>query len=52
MIHTNYQLMQKHKYTLTDLEMMLPWEREIYIALLIEDLKDQEEQRKRQQAHR
>jgi len=30
----NFQLMQHHKYTLTDLEGMLPWERELYIALL------------------
>jgi hypothetical protein len=30
----NFALMQHHKYSLTELENMIPWEREIYIALL------------------
>ena len=28
--------MQHHKYSLSDLESMIPWERDIYLALLIE----------------
>jgi hypothetical protein len=31
---TNFALVQHHKYSLTELEDMLPWEREIYITLL------------------
>lgn len=31
---TNFQLMQHHKYSLTELEDMIPWEREIYLTLL------------------
>jgi len=31
---TNFALMQYHKYSLTELENMIPWEREVYIALL------------------
>ena len=31
---TNFALMQHHKYSLTELENMIPWEREIYISLL------------------
>ena len=31
---TNFALVQHHKYSLTELENMLPWEREVYIALL------------------
>jgi hypothetical protein len=31
---TNFQLIQHHKYSLTELENMIPWEREIYIAML------------------
>ena len=27
-------MMQHHKYSLTELENMLPWEREIYVGLL------------------
>ena len=30
--------MQEHHYSLTELENMMPWEREIYIAMLIEHL--------------
>jgi hypothetical protein len=30
----NFALMQHHKYSLTELENMMPWEREVYIALL------------------
>lgn len=41
--------MQNHKYSLSELEMMLPWEREIYVAMLINDLK---EQKQRQEAQR
>ena len=42
--------MQHHKYSLTELESMLPWEREIYVDMLMEYLKEekkrQDEQRK------
>jgi hypothetical protein len=34
--------MQHHKYSLTELENMIPWEREIYIALLVNYLKEEE----------
>ena len=30
----NFSLMQHHKYSLTELENMIPWEREIYVSLL------------------
>jgi len=31
---TNFSLIQHHKYSLEELENMIPWEREIYINLL------------------
>ena len=37
----NYQLMQNHKYSLSDLENMIPWEREIYVEMLVDDIKEQ-----------
>ena len=45
----NFALMQHHKYSLTELENMLPWEREIYVSLLQqyveeENLKAQQQQ--------
>jgi hypothetical protein len=36
--------MQHHNYSLYDLDNMMPWEREIYIGLLIEHLEELKEQ--------
>lgn len=41
--------MQFHKYSLTELENMLPWEREIYVALLVSHIKDENEKLKAKQ---
>lgn len=30
----NFALVQHHKYSLTELENMLPWEREVYLSFL------------------
>jgi len=35
--------MQHHKYSLTELENMMPWEREIYVSLLIDYIKQENE---------
>ena len=35
--------MQHHKYSLTELENMMPWEREVYIGLLQENIKKENE---------
>ena len=45
---TNFALMQYHKYSLTELENMMPWERDIYTTLLQQHI--EEENLKRQQA--
>lgn len=37
----NFGLMQHHKYSLSDLENMLPWEREVYVSLLIQFIEDE-----------
>ena len=31
---TNFALSHHHQYSLTELENMIPWEREIYVSLL------------------
>ena len=36
-------MMQHHKYSLTELEMMMPWEREIYMGLLMQWIKEENE---------
>ena len=33
--------MQHHKYSLTELDNMLPWEREIYMGLVVEFVKEE-----------
>ena len=40
---------QHHKYSLTELENMIPWEREIYVGLLINYVAEENERRKQQQ---
>ena len=37
--------MQHHKYSLSELENMLPWEREVYVSLLVNYLKEEKERR-------
>ena len=44
----NFSLMQYHKYSLTELENMMPWERDVYISLLQEYIET--ENLKKQQA--
>ena len=43
--------MQHHNYSLSDIEGMLPWEREIYVDMLITYIKEEneKEQRRKQQ---
>ena len=38
---TNFALMQHHNYSLTELDNMMPWEREIYLGLLTEWIKEE-----------
>jgi len=45
---TNFQLVQHHKYSLTELESMMPWEREVYINLLLKHLEEERERYRRQ----
>jgi hypothetical protein len=45
-------MMQFHQYSLTEIEDMLPWERQIYTALLNEHVKEQNEEIKRRNLSR
>lgn len=40
---TNFALMHHHKYSLSELEDMLPWERMLYVDLLKQHLKQLEQ---------
>ena len=44
----NFALIQHHKYSLTEIENMMPWERDIYVGLLNQYI--EEENLKAQQA--
>ena len=39
---TGFALMQHHKWSISDMESMLPWEKHIYVDLLQDFLKEQE----------
>lgn len=43
MLQSNFAMMQYHKYALSDLENMLPWERRIYIDMLVQHVKEENE---------
>jgi hypothetical protein len=42
--------MQHHKYSLTELDNMLPWERQIYVDMLVQYLEEEKERMKSQKA--
>ena len=46
---TNFALMQHHKYSLTELDNMIPWERVIYVNLLAKWIKEENERIKEEE---
>lgn len=46
---TNFMLMEEHKYSLTEIENMVPFERQIYVLLVNEYIKKKEEEMKKNQ---
>ena len=42
--------MQHHKYSFTELENMMPWEREIYMGLLMQWIKEENERLEKEKA--
>ena len=42
----NFALMQYQKYSLTEIENMMPWERDVYVVLLQNHIKEEEEKAK------
>jgi hypothetical protein len=41
--------MQHHNYSLTELDNMLPWERQLYVDMLIQYVEEENEKQKAQQ---
>jgi len=44
--------MQHHNYSLTDLDNMMPWEREIYVDMLIDHIKKENDKQQQREAER
>jgi len=44
--------MQHHKYSLAELESMLPWERDVYVSMLIQYIEEENEKIKQKKAER
>ena len=47
-MHTNFAMMQYHNYSLIELENMIPWERDIYVALLKQWIEEENKRIKEQ----
>lgn len=41
---TNFALVQYHKYSLAEIENLIPWEREIYVGMLLNYLEKKKEE--------
>lgn len=46
MFKTNFTMMHTYGYSLTELENMIPWEREIYMSLLLKQIEEENERLK------
>tara|TARA_B110000196_G_C20705519_1_gene457260 strand:+ start:448 stop:585 length:138 start_codon:yes stop_codon:yes gene_type:complete len=44
--------MQHHNYSLSDIENMMPWEREIYLDMLITFIKEENQKQEHEQNNR
>ena len=51
-MRTNFILVQQHKYSLSDIENLMPWEREVYVGMLVEWIKEENDRIKKQNAQR
>jgi len=40
--------MQHHKYSISEIENMIPWERDVYVQMLINYIKEENERRQRE----
>tara|TARA_R100000697_G_scaffold108168_1_gene123246 strand:- start:404 stop:580 length:177 start_codon:yes stop_codon:yes gene_type:complete len=45
----NFALLQYHKYSLTEVENLIPWERDIYIGMLKQHLEDEKLKQQQEQ---
>jgi hypothetical protein len=48
----NFAMMQHHKYSLTELENMMPWEREVFVSLLQQHVEEENLKAQQQSGNR
>ena len=46
----NFDMIHHHKYSLTELENMMPWEKQIYVSMLINHIEEENERIKQENA--
>ena len=51
-IQTNFGLIQHHGWSLNELDDMHPWEREIYVGLMVQHIEEEKLRREREQRKR
>lgn len=51
-LQTMFAMVQHHKWSLTELENMMPWEYEVYVTMLIRHIEEQERIAQEQQQRR
>jgi hypothetical protein len=49
-LETNFIMTKEHNFSITELENMLPWERQIYLGLVVNYVKEQKEKMDQDQA--
>ena len=47
---TNFSLIHHHKYSLTELDNMIPWEREVYVEMLVQYIKEENDKQNQRAA--
>ena len=50
MVKTPFAMIQHHKWSLTEIEAMMPWERDVYVSLLNEHNQEENERMQQEQA--
>jgi len=43
LLKINFSLMQYHNYTLSDIEGLIPWERDLYVSMVIEHIEKEKQ---------
>jgi len=49
---TNFALMQHHKYNLSDIDGMIPWEKSVYVNMLLKYIEEENEKLQQQKINR